>query len=51
MATVVGTKWLVEDRCASTLTKVTRAKVRVRDFAKRKHVVVRAGKQYVARAR
>ena len=50
-ATVVGTKWLVEDRCTSTLTKVTRGKVRVRDFAKRKNVLVRAGKQYVARAK
>jgi hypothetical protein len=50
-ATVVGTKWLVEDRCGSTLTKVTRGKVRVRDFAKRKIVVVRAGTKYVARAR
>ena len=48
-ATVVGTKWLVEDRCKSTLTKVTRGKVRVRDFVKGKNVVVRAGKQYVAR--
>ena len=50
-ATVVGTRWLVEDRCTSTLTKVTRGKVRVRDFAKRKNVLVRAGKQYVARAK
>ena len=48
-ATVVGTRWLVEDRCASTLTKVTRGKVKVRDFGKRKTVTVRAGKQYVAR--
>ena len=48
-ATVVGTRWLVEDRCRSTLTKVTRGKVRVRDFGKRKNVLVRAGKQYVAR--
>jgi hypothetical protein len=50
-ATVVGTKWLVEDRCSSTLTKVTRGKVRVRDFAKRRNVIVRAGKKYVARAK
>ena len=50
-ATVVGTRWLVEDGCKSTLTKVTRGKVRVRDFVKRKDVVVRAGKQYVARAK
>ena len=50
-ATVRGTKWLVEDQCKSTLTKVTRGKVAVRDFVKRKTVIVRAGKQYVARAR
>jgi ferric-dicitrate binding protein FerR (iron transport regulator) len=46
---VVGTKWLVEDRCDSTLTKVARGKVSVRDFGKRKTVIVRAGKQYLAR--
>jgi CSLREA domain-containing protein len=50
-ATVVGTKWLVEDRCDSTLTRVKRGKVSVRDFVKRKTVIVRAGKRYIARAR
>jgi ferric-dicitrate binding protein FerR (iron transport regulator) len=50
-ATVVGTKWLVEDRCGSTLTRVASGRVRVRDFGKRKTVVVRAGKKYVAKAR
>jgi FG-GAP-like repeat len=50
-ATVVGTKWLVQDRCTSTLTRVVRGKVKVRDFAKRKTVTVRAGKRYVARAK
>ena len=50
-ATVRGTKWLVEDRCTSTLTKVTSGRVAVRDFARRKNVIVRAGKQYVARRR
>ena len=35
-ATVVGTKWLVEDRCDSTLTRVVRGKVSVRDFVKRR---------------
>jgi hypothetical protein len=50
-ATVRGTKWLVEDRCASTLTKVVRGKVAVRDFVKRKTVLVKAGKKYVARKR
>jgi CSLREA domain-containing protein len=50
-ATVVGTKWLVEDRCNGTLTKVVKGKVRVRDFRARRTVTVRAGKQYFARAR
>ena len=50
-ATVVRTKWLVEDRCTSTLTRVARGKVSVRDFAKGKTVLVKKGKKYVARAR
>jgi CSLREA domain-containing protein len=48
-ATVVGTKWLVEDRCSGTLTKVVRGVVKVRDFKKRKTVTVRAGHSYFAR--
>jgi hypothetical protein len=50
-ATVVGTKWLVQDRCKSTLTRVVRGRLSVRDFAKMKTVIVRAGRKYVARAR
>jgi hypothetical protein len=50
-ATVLGTKWLVEDRCGSTLTRVARGKVKVRDFVKHKTVTVRKGKRYIARAR
>jgi CSLREA domain-containing protein len=50
-ATVVGTKWLVQDSCSSTLTKVARGIVSVRDFAKKKTVKVKAGHKYVARAR
>jgi CSLREA domain-containing protein len=50
-ATVVGTKWLVEDRCTSTLTRVVRGKVKVRDFVKKKTVTVKAGKKYVAKAK
>jgi CSLREA domain-containing protein len=50
-ATVVGTKWLVEDRCKSTLTRVARGKVSVRDFVKKKTVTVRKGKRYIARAK
>ena len=50
-ATVVGTRWLVEDRCTSTLTRVVRGRVSVRDFVKKRTVIVRAGKKYVARAK
>jgi hypothetical protein len=50
-ATVVGTKWLVEDRCTATLTRVRRGRVSVRDFVKKRTVIVRAGKKYVAKAR
>ena len=48
-ATVVGTKWLVEDRCNGTLTKVLRGTVAVREFKKRKTVRVKAGHQYFAK--
>ena len=47
-ATVVGTKWLVEDRCTSTLTRVARGKVKVTDFVKHKTVLVKKGHKYVA---
>jgi hypothetical protein len=50
-ATVVGTKWLVQDSCSSTLTRVVAGVVSVRDFGKRKTVRVTAGKKYVAKAR
>jgi VCBS repeat protein len=50
-ATVVGTRYLVQDRCGSTLTRVVRGRVSVRDFAKRKTVLVKAGKRYTARAK
>ncbi len=50
-ATVRGTKWLVQDTCTSTLTRVKRGRVAVRDFVKRKTVLVKAGKKYVARAK
>jgi hypothetical protein len=50
-ATVRGTAWLTADRCDGTLTKVTRGRVAVRDFRRKRTVVVRAGKSYLARAR
>ena len=48
-ATVRGTRWLVTDRCDGTLTRVTQGTVTVRDFVRRRNVVVRAGRQYLAR--
>jgi hypothetical protein len=47
---VRGTVWTVADRCDGTLTTVKRGKVAVRDFRRRKTIVVRAGKRYLARA-
>ncbi len=49
-ATVRGTAWQVEDRCDGTLTKVSRGRVVVRDFRKKKNIVLTAGKRYLARA-
>jgi NHL repeat-containing protein len=48
-ATVRGTIWLTEDRCDGTLTKVRRGKVAVRDFVRRRTVMVTAGHRYLAR--
>jgi hypothetical protein len=49
-ATVRGTKWLTEDRCDGTLTRVIRGVVRVRDFRAHKNVNVHAGHSYFAKA-
>ena len=49
-ATVRGTVWTMADRCDGTLTKVKRGKVAVRDFRRKKTIVVAAGKSYLARA-
>jgi hypothetical protein len=48
-ATVRGTRWLTEDRCNGTLTRVTDGSVVVRDTVRRRSVVVRAGRSYLAR--
>jgi hypothetical protein len=47
-ATVRGTKWLVKDSCAGTLTRVVRGTVTVRDKVRAKTVVLAAGKSYLA---
>ena len=49
-ATVRGTVWITADRCDGTLTTVRRGKVAVRDFRRKKTILVRAGKSYLARA-
>jgi Ca2+-binding RTX toxin-like protein len=46
---VRGTRWLVEDRCDGTRTRVFSGRVRVRDFARRRTVIVNAGESYLAR--
>ena len=50
-ATVRGTTWLTDDRCDGTLVRVKQGKVAVRDFIRRKTVLVRAPKSYFARAK
>jgi hypothetical protein len=49
-ATVRGTKWTMADRCDGTLTSVKRGTVAVRDFRRKKTIVLTAGKSYLARA-
>jgi hypothetical protein len=49
-ATVRGTRWLTEERCAGTLVRVSRGVVGVRDFARHRTVEVPAGHRYLARA-
>jgi Ca2+-binding RTX toxin-like protein len=49
-ATVRGTSWVTQDRCDGTLTTVRSGRVAVFDFARRRTVVVRAGRSYLARA-
>ena len=48
-ATVRGTRWLVEDRCAGTLTRVTHGSVVVREKRGSRRVVVNAGEHHLAR--
>jgi CSLREA domain-containing protein len=48
-ATVRGTKWLTEDRCNGTLTRVKKGTVTVRDFRRKRTVILRAGQRYLAK--
>ena len=50
-AAVRGTRWLVEDRCDGTLTRVSEGVVRVRDFVRDRRIVLRRGQRYLAARR
>jgi virginiamycin B lyase len=50
-ATVRGTRWLTIDRCDATVTRVTQGAVAVRDYARHRTVLVRAGHSYTAKPR
>jgi hypothetical protein len=54
-ATVRGTKWLTEDYCNGTLTRVAKRprtnRVVVRDQVRRRNVTLRAGRAYFAAKR
>jgi DNA-binding beta-propeller fold protein YncE len=47
---VQGTEWLTEDLCEGTLIRVTRDKVAVTNLVNHKHVEVRTGHKYLAKA-
>jgi hypothetical protein len=48
-ATIRGTTWLTADRCNATLVRVTTGKVAVRDFARKRTIILKAPKRYLAR--
>jgi hypothetical protein len=47
---VQGTEWLTEDLCDGTLVKVTRDKVAVTNLVNHRHVEVKTGHHYLAKA-
>jgi hypothetical protein len=49
-ATVRGTTFTIIERCDGTLTKVTHGVVTVRDYRRKKTIVLTAGERYLARA-
>lgn len=51
VSTVRGTVWITADRCDGTLTTVRAGAVAVRDLVRRRTVLVRAGRGYLARIR
>ena len=50
-ATVRGTVWLTVERCDGSLTSVRQGVVAVYDKVKKKTVLVRAGRSYLAKPR
>ena len=48
-ATIRGTRWETVDRCDGTLIRVSRGAVAVRDLVKKRTVVVKAGRWYLAK--
>ena len=50
-ATVRGTKWLIQDTCTTTTTRVLTGVIQVRDQVKKKNIIVRKGQSYTARAK
>jgi hypothetical protein len=49
VATVRGTRWVTQDRCDGTLTRVVAGAVAVRDLRRHRTVVVAKGHSYLAR--
>jgi hypothetical protein len=49
-ATIRGTKWLTDDRCNGTLIRVTAGSVTVRDLKRKKTLVLKKPKSYLAPA-
>ena len=47
---VQGTEWLTEDLCDGTLIRVTRDKVKVTNLVNHRHVEVKTGHKYLAKA-
>jgi hypothetical protein len=50
-ATVRGTRWVIGDSCAGTLTRVSSGSVVVRDEIRHETIVLDAGQRYLARPR
>ena len=48
-ATVRGTQFTVTDSCKGTLTRVKKGSVKVRDLWRKRNVIVKAGRSYLAR--